>query len=246
MSLVMRRPRRWWRPGASVPAAGQPPTASVDRFDDRADAGRRLAAELLRVEPGLRDEDVVVLGLPRGGVPVAAEVAAALGAPLDVVVVRKLGVPWQPELAMGAVGEGGVEILDARVVRSLGITDGDVKIARDREVAAVAERAAALRAGRPPLALLGRTAVVVDDGLATGSTARAACDVVIRLGAARVVLASPVGAAGTVATFPDADRVVCVLVPTDFSAVGRFYRDFTATSDDEVLAILRAADPLSG
>ena len=213
----------------------------VDRFDDRVDAGRRLAAELLRVEPGLRDDDVVVLGLPRGGVPVAAEVAAALDARLDVIVVRKLGVPWQPELAMGAVGECGVEIRDERVVHSLGITADDLQVVRDREVAAVAERAAALRAGREPLDLVRRTAVVVDDGLATGSTARAACGVAMRLGAARVFLAAPVGAAGTVATFPDADRVVCVLTPTDFTAVGRFYRDFTSTTDDEVVAILARA-----
>jgi len=241
MSRVIRRPRRWWRPGASVQAAAPAPAACVDRFDDRADAGRRLAAELLRVEPGLRDDDVVVLGLPRGGVPVAAEVAAALDAPLDVVVVRKLGVPWQPELAMGAVGEGGVELLDSRVVHSLGITPEDVQLVRERELDAVAARVAILRAGREPLDLVGRTAVVVDDGLATGSTARAACDVAMHLGAARVVLAVPVGAAGTVATFSAADRVVCVLTPTDFTAVGGFYRDFTATTDDEVARLLLAA-----
>jgi putative phosphoribosyl transferase len=240
MSGVMRRPRGWWRPGSSVQGAGRSP----DMFDDRVDAGRRLAAELLRVEPGLLDEDVVVLGLPRGGVPVAAEVAAVLHAPLDVVVVRKLGVPWQPEVAMGALGEGGVELLDSRVVRSLGITPDDVELVRRRELDALDARVATLRAGRAPLDLVGRTAVVVDDGLATGSTARAACGVVMHRGAARVLLAAPVGPASTVATFPDADRVVCVLTPTDFTAVGQFYRDFTPTTDDEVVAILaRSHDP---
>ena len=243
MSGATRRPRGWWHAGSSAQAAERSP----DMFDDRSDAGRRLAAELLRIEPGLRDDDVVVLGLPRGGVPVAAEVADALHAPLDVVVVRKLGVPWQPEVAMGAVGEGGVELLDSRVVQSLGISSDDVQFVRRRERDALAARVAILRARREPLDLVGRTAVVVDDGLATGSTARAACGVVMHRGASRVVLAAPVGPTTTVATFPDADRVVCVLTPTDFSAVGRFYRDFTATTDEEVLAILaRPAPGLSG
>ena len=238
MSGIGRRVLGWLRPTPRVRAAAQSHDGHPDRFADRVDAGRRLAAELLAVEPGLRGADVVVLGLPRGGVPVAAEVAAALGAPLDVIVVRRLGVPWQPELAMGAVGEGGVQVLDARVVQHTGVSDAEVGAVRERERAAVEARATALRAGRARLDLVGRTALVVDDGLATGSTARAACQVAWHLGADRVVLAVPVGAADTVAAFPDADRVVCVLTPVDFAAVGQFYRDFSATSDAEVVRLL--------
>lgn len=238
MSGIGRRVRGWLRPQPPARAAAQSHEGHARRFADRVDAGRRLATELLAVEPGLRGADVVVLGLPRGGVPVAAEVAAALDAPLDVIVVRKLGVPWQPELAMGAVGEGGVQVLDARVVQHTGVSDAQLAAVRARERAAVEVRAATLRAGRARLDLVGRTALVVDDGLATGSTARAACMVARHLGADRVVLAVPVGAADTVAAFPDADRVVCVLRPVDFSAVGQFYRDFSATSDAEVVRLL--------
>ncbi len=216
-------------------------SAPADRFADRVDAGRRLAVALLAQSPELRDRPVVVLGLPRGGVPVAAVVAEALDAPLDVIVVRKLGVPWQPELALGAVGEDGVEVLDSRVLAHTQVSAEDVAALERRERAVLAEQVLVFRAHRPRLPLDGVTAVVVDDGLATGSTARAACRVARRLGAGSVLLAVPVGAADTVAGFADADRVLCLLAPEDFSAVGQFYDDFAATPDAEVVRLLELA-----
>ena len=161
-------------------------------FADRDDAGRRLAARLGH----LRGEPVVVLGLPRGGVPVAFQVARALGAPLDVIVVRKLGVPQQPELAMGAVGEGGVRVINRQIVRTAGVPEKDLAAVVAREQAAVEARAVRYRARWPRQPLDGRTAVVVDDGIATGATARAACQVARAHGAARVVLAVPVAPRG--------------------------------------------------
>ena len=178
--------------------------------------------------------DVVVLGLPRGGVPVAAVVADALGAPLDVVVVRKLGVPWQPELAMGAVGEGGVVVRHEQVLQRVPAEQFAQVVARER--AEVERRSARLRRGRPAQALTGRTAVVVDDGLATGSTARAACAVVRAAGADRVVLAVPVAPAGTVVE--QADELVVVRSPDPFGAVGRWYADFRPTTEQEVVDLL--------
>jgi putative phosphoribosyl transferase len=209
-------------------------------FADRVDAGRRLARRL----EALRGEDVVVLGLPRGGVPVAFEVAQALEAPLDVIVVRKLGVPFQPELAMGAVGEDGVEVLDRSIVDRAGVGDDEVRAVEDREREVVQERSRRLRRGRPRVDLRGRVAVVVDDGIATGATARAACEVARRHGAARVVLAVPV-APRDVAERPErvtgADEVLCVATPRPFLAVGHHYRDFAPTTDDEVVALLDLA-----
>ena len=161
-------------------------------FADRADAGRRLAARL----QDLRDKRVVVLGLPRGGVPVAFEVARALGAPLDVIVVRKLGVPFQPELAMGAIGEDGVRVINREVVRAAAVSAGELAAVEARERAELERRARRFRGGRPRQPLDGRVAVVVDDGIATGSTARAACQVARVQGAARVVLAVPVAPPG--------------------------------------------------
>ena len=163
-------------------------------FVDRRDAGRRLAERLM----SLRGEDAVVLGLPRGGVPVAFEVARALGAPLDVILVRKLGVPFQPELAMGAIGEGGARVVNDEVLRRAGVTPSELAEVEHREQAELDRRARRYRGGRPPVGLTGRTAVVVDDGIATGSTARAACLVARAQGAARVVLAVPVAPASTV------------------------------------------------
>jgi putative phosphoribosyl transferase len=209
-------------------------------FLDRRDAGRRLARQL---EP-LRGQDVVVLGLPRGGVPVAFEVARALGAPLDVVVVRKLGVPSQPELAMGAVGEGGVTVVDQRVVALAGVGPDVVARAEERERAEVVQRARRFRGDRPRTPLAGRTAVVVDDGIATGSTARAAAAVVRAQGAGRVVLAAPVCARESArALAGEFDQVVCLEVPHRFAAVGRFYEDFRPTSDEEVVELLGAPGP---
>ncbi len=186
----------------------------------------------------------MVLGLPRGGVPVAFEVAHALGAPLDVLVVRKLGLPWQPELGVGAVGEDGVLVRNNDVIARTGLTDSQLAAIIERERAVVIERAERFRAGRPPIELEGRTVVIVDDGLATGGTARAAVAVARARGAAKVVLAVPVAPADTVASLARAaDDVVTVATPVHFSAVGPWYRDFTQTTDAEVVSILGAAQP---
>jgi putative phosphoribosyl transferase len=207
-------------------------------FIDRADAGRRLAARL----DHLRGEPVVVLGLPRGGVPVAFEVARALGAPLDVIVVRKLGVPFQPELAMGAVGEDGVRVINHEVVRRAGVPADELAAIQAREQALVAARAARYRVRRPREPLAGRVAVVVDDGIATGATARAACQVARAHGAARVVLAVPVAPRGWQARNADAaDELVSVQTPRDFAAIGEFYADFSQTTDEEVIGCLERA-----
>jgi putative phosphoribosyl transferase len=206
-------------------------------FTDRIDAGRRLAAQLL----DLRGEDLVVLGIPRGGVPVAFEVATVLHAPLDVILVRKLGVPFQPEFAMGAIGEGGEEILAESTVALTGVTDAEVRAVEARERSELDARVARLRRGRERLPLTGRVAVVVDDGVATGATAQVACDIARRFGAARVVLAVPVIAAGTLPKLTGADDIVYVEAPAEFWAVGQFYTDFSPTSDDEVVVLLDKA-----
>ncbi len=203
-------------------------------FEDRTDAGRRLATRLEH----LRGRDVVVLGLPRGGVPVAFEVAEALEAPLDVIVVRKLGVPYQPEVAMGAIGEDGARVLDEDLVERAGISADQVRAVERREREELRRRVHLLRTGRARVDVSGRTAVVVDDGIATGSTARVACRVARHLGAARVVLAVPVAPADTLATFTEADEVVCLETPRHFMAVGAHYRDFAPTSDQEVARLL--------
>lgn len=208
------------------------------RFRDRHAAGRALAERLA----GSTAAGTVVLGLPRGGVPVAAEVARAIGAPLDVVVVRKLGVPWQPEVAMGAVGEDGALVVDAETVRMAGVDEESLRAVEDRERAELDARVRAWRAVRPREDLHGRTALVVDDGIATGSTVRAACRTVRALGAARVVVAAPVAPPDVVSALrrdPDVDEVVVVLAPRGFSAVGEWYDDFTQTSDAEVVQLLR-------
>jgi putative phosphoribosyl transferase len=204
-------------------------------FRDRRDAGRRLAARLIF----LRGEDVVVLALPRGGVPVAFEVARALGAPMDVIVVRKLGVPFQPELAMGAIGECGVLVVNDEVLRLTGLTPRELAQVEHRERAELDRRARRYRGERPRALVAGRTAVVVDDGVATGSTARAACQVAKAEGAARVVLAVPVAPRSTLEELGREAEVVCLEAPTHFFAVGQWYRDFTGTSDAEVASLLR-------
>jgi putative phosphoribosyl transferase len=207
-------------------------------FADRVQAGRALAAALGH----LSDRAPVVVGLPRGGVPVAREVADALGAPLDVIVVRKLGVPFQPELAMGAIGEDGVRVLDEDIVRRAGVTGDEVAEVEGRERAELARRAGRFRAARPRVDLAGRVAVVVDDGIATGATARAACQVARAHGAERVVLAVPVAPPGWTARLGDAaDEYVCLDTPASFHAVGQFYGDFSPTTDDEVVATLEQA-----
>jgi putative phosphoribosyl transferase len=211
-------------------------------FRDRREAGRLLAE---RLEP-VRGDAPVVLGLPRGGVPVAFEVARTLGAPLDVIVVRKLGVPFQPELGMGAVGEDGVLVLNDEVVALARVRPDEITTIEARERAEVERRARRFRAGRPRIDVTGRTVVVVDDGIATGGTARAAIQVARAHGAGRVVLAVPVGAPDTIAEMrAEADEVVCLDTPRGFFAVGQFYDDFTQTTDDQVVALLaEAADRL--
>lgn len=208
-------------------------------FRDRAEAGRRLAEVVLARHP---DDELVVLGLPRGGVPVAAEVARVVGAPLDVIVVRKLGLPQQPEVAMGAIGEGGVEVLDADLALRAGVSAAALASVEGREQAALRERVACLRAERDPADLRGRVAVVVDDGVATGSTARVACQVARARGAARVVVAVPVAAPDVTASDLGADELLCVEAPWPFHAVGLHYEQFDPTSDDEVRELLTAGD----
>ena len=208
------------------------------RFSDRRAAGRALGRAL--AHRGI--DDPVVLGLPRGGVPVAVEVAAALDAPVDVLVVRKLGVPWHRELGMGAVGEEGVLVVSDDVVRSTQVSEEDLARVIERERAEVAARAERFRGGAPPLPLQGHTAVIVDDGLATGGTARAAVAVSRARGAARVVVAVPVAPADTVQLLArEADDVICLESPPHFMAVGAWYLNFDQTSDAEVLALLAAA-----
>ncbi|MFE6781720.1 phosphoribosyltransferase family protein [Streptomyces sp. NPDC057680] len=204
-------------------------------FSDRTDAGRQLAARLGH----LKGHDVVVLGLPRGGVPVAAEVADALDAPLDICLVRKLGVPQQPELAMGALGEGGVRVVNERVLHEAGVGARELAAVEEREHVVLDQRARRYRGSRPSVPLEGRTVLVVDDGLATGATALAACRVVRARGAARIVLAVPVAPRGWTARLGgEADETVSVHAPEVFSAIGQFYRDFTQTPDAEVVACL--------
>ena len=209
------------------------------RFDDRAAAGQALGDAL---RGRWRGESPVVLGLPRGGVPVAAGVAAALSAPLDVLVVRKLGVPGQPELAMGAVAGGGVQVLNPSVIRELGISSAVVERVTAAEQAEVARRERAYRGDRPYPSLRGRVVLLVDDGLATGATMRAAVDAVRSAEPARVVVAVPVASAEA-RDLVDAvaDEVVCLSVPAGFGAVGLHYRDFRQTSDDEVRGLLAEA-----
>lgn len=204
-------------------------------FVDRADAGRRLGARLA----DLARADPVVLGLARGGVVVAREVADALHAPLDVLVVRKLGHPAQPELALGALGEGGVVVIDEDLVRRLRVSRPTIESLVERESRVLEARVRRLRGERPLVDVRDRVVVVVDDGLATGSTARAALRVLRARGAARLVLAVPVGAPDTVARLRrDADEVVCLSEPRDFFAIGEHYEDFRPVEDDEVAALL--------
>jgi putative phosphoribosyl transferase len=205
-------------------------------FTGRVQAGRELAGRLAH----LRGQPLIVLGLPRGGVPVAAVVAAALGAPLDVIVVRKLGLPGQPEIAMGAIGEDGARVINEDIASQS--TPEQLAVVEAQERAEVERRVGLWRAGRPAVPLAGLTTIIVDDGIATGATASAACAVARQRGAARVVLAVPVMPADALAGLRSvADEVVTVLAPERFGAVGQYYDDFTPTLDDEVTRLLRAA-----
>ncbi len=208
-------------------------------FLDRTEAGRVLAAAVRDADLG---EHPVVLGLPRGGVPVAAPVAAALGAPLDVLVVRKLGTPASPELAMGAVASGGVRVVNTDLVRRLGLGQDDVERVAAVELAELERREQAYRGEAAPVPLAGRTAVLVDDGLATGATVRAAVQCVRAADPGRVVVAVPVGSPSACAAVEQvADALVCPHRPVDFRAVGAYYADFGQTGDEEVRRLLRDA-----
>lgn len=199
--------------------------------------GERLAAYAGR-------DDVVVLALPRGGVPVGYEVARSLGAALDVFVVRKLGVPGHEELALGAVASGGVRVLNDDVVAALGLSEREIEPIAERERAEVERRQREYRGDRPPLALQGKTAILVDDGLATGATMRVAALAVRRFEPQSVVVAVPVAADATCAEFRgDVDEVVCAFTPEPFYAVGIWYEDFGQTSDEEVRELLQQAMP---
>ena len=209
---------------------------SQQRFHDRHDAGVRLAERLRGLGLHARP-DVVVCGLPRGGVPVAAEVAAALEAPLDVVVVRKLGLPWQPELAIGALGEGGVRVVNREIARLVAPQDLE-RLTRAATVQ-VERRVAAWRGSGRGHSLQGRTVVLVDDGIATGATARAAVAVLRAAGVRRVVLAVPVAVQQVVQRLrPEVDEMVCLAEPPDLGSVGSWYEDFEQVSDDEVRSLL--------
>ena len=208
-------------------------------FSDRVDAGDRLA----RLVKGKVAPDSVVLGLPRGGVPVAARVSAALDLDLDVIVVRKVGLATNSELAMGAVGEGGVVWVNHEVLGAYGVDARSFESAAERERAEVARRVAAIRRVRPRVELAGRTAVIVDDGLATGSTARAACGVARASGASMVVLAVPVAPRGAhTELLGPADEVIVAETPTTFFGVGQFYVDFSPTTEAEVFELLSRTD----
>lgn len=201
-------------------------------FADREEAGRLLAAQLERYAG--RD-DVVVLGLPRGGVPVAAQVARALGASLDVLVVRKLGVPGQEELAFGAIGEGGVRVLNSGLVRNLGLSEAEIGQIAANEEQELRRRVSAYRGGHERIDVRDKTVIVVDDGVATGATMRAGLRALKAMGAAKVVAAAPVGAGDSVVQLQeDADEVHVLETPAWFNAVGQWYEDFAPTSDEEV------------
>lgn len=208
------------------------------RFQDRTDAGRRLASALMR----FRDSNPVVLALPRGGVVVGYEVARALDAPLDVLVVRKIGAPGQPELAAGAVAEGGEVLMNERVDEMLGLSEDDIRALAARELPEIERRVQRFRGGQGPVDVAGKTVILVDDGLATGTTARAAVRALRRRNPAKIVLAVPVGAPESVRDFESlVDEVVCLSQPYDFFAVGQFYHNFEQTTDDEVVELLERA-----
>lgn len=215
-------------------------------FHDRRDAGRALARALAHYAGR---PDVIVLALPRGGVPVGVEVASALGAPLDIFLVRKLGFPGNEEYAMGAIASGGVRVVNEALLREIGVPPNAVERAVQHEERELRRRERIYRGDLPAVGLAGKTAIVVDDGLATGSSMRAAVKAVRELGARRIVAAVPVGPADTVRELARlADEVVCVSSPEPFLAVGRFYESFDQTTDQEVLELLRQvrASPKAG
>ena len=212
-------------------------------FADRTSAGQQLAEELSAYA---EQEDVVVLGLPRGGVPVAFEIAKALKAPLDVFVVRKLGVPGNPELAMGAIASGGVRVLNKDVVGRLSISEEDIERVAKREREELERREEAYRGARPEVDLENKTVIIVDDGLATGATMRAAVNALRKRDPERIVVAVPTAPPDTCAEFENvADEIICLTTPRPFFGVGGSYRDFSQTSNEQVRALLNKADAFS-
>jgi putative phosphoribosyl transferase len=208
----------------------------MGRFENRRDAGRVLADDL---RDYAHAPETLVLALPRGGVPVAYEIARALALPLDVFIVRKLGVPGYEELAMGAIASGGVRVLNEEVVDRLGISEGSIAKAAAREQMEIERREYEYRGDLPPLQVEGKTIILVDDGLATGATMRAAVQALKAAGASRIVVAAPVGSPEAAQRLAEeADAVVCPLQPEDFQAVGAWYRDFSQTEDEEVRELL--------
>jgi predicted phosphoribosyltransferase len=209
-----------------------------ERFRNRLEAGQHLGREVLR-RLGTSQDNVIVLALPRGGVPVGREVARTLGAPLDVFVVRKLGVPGHEELAMGAIASGGVRVINDEVLRFAPVPPALIESVARRELLELERRERAFRGSRPPLNVEGRTVVIVDDGLATGSTMRAAVRALRSMRPRRIVVAVPVGAQSTCEVLEDeADEVVCLRTPEPFQAVGLWYDDFAQTTDEEVQDLL--------
>jgi predicted phosphoribosyltransferase len=212
-------------------------------FANREDAGRNLASRL--VEYANR-EDVIVLGIPRGGVPVAYEVARALDLPMDIFVLRKLGVPGHEELAFGAIGSGGVRVLDREIVVALGLSELDIDLVTRAERIELARRERLYRGGRPPLDVRGKTVILVDDGIATGSSLRAGVLALRQMQPAGIVIAAPVAPPSAANRLRmEADDVVCVETPEMFYGVGQFYRDFSQTSDKEVNELLDRASQRS-
>ncbi len=208
------------------------------QFLDRHDAGRRLATELAP----LKDEHPIVVALPRGGVPIGVEVARALGAPLDILAVRKLGAPGNLELGVGAVAEDGTGVLDPLSAGAVGMTEAVLEATLARESRELRRRVERYRDGRPPIDVRGRTVIVVDDGLATGLTDLAAVRALRKRGARRIIVAVPVGSSEAVSMLAEeTDRVVCLTVPARLLGVGMWYRDFTPVSDEQVLALLAEA-----
>lgn len=208
-------------------------------FDDRTDAGRQLAAKLNHYA---NRSDVVVLALPRGGVPVAYEVARALHTPIDVFLVRKLGVPGREEMAMGAIASGGIRVINEEAVRLLGIPQEAIDAAATEEQQELERRERSYRGGRPAPNVRGRIVILIDDGLATGSTMKAALAALRRMEPSRLVVAVPVGAPETCAEFQhEADETICAVTPEPFYAVGQWYRDFSQTTDEEVHTLLDQA-----
>lgn len=211
-------------------------------FQNRTEAGQKLAS---RLSAYLGQADVLVLALPRGGVPVGCEVARALHAPVDVFVVRKLGVPWNPELAMGAVATGGVRILEQETVRSLAIPNEEIAKVAAQEELELERREQVYRSGRAPLSVAGKKVILVDDGIATGSTMRAGVAALRKLGPTRIVIAVPVAPHAACALLRKlADEVVCAIEAEDFFAIGEWYEDFTQLSDTDVRNLLENASGL--